>query len=713
MKHSISKKVALTVAGSLVITLTIMLIVLVMNQKSSKLESAGEENNNLSQVIINSISFSMAQGATDVKPYIEKLKNINSLSELRITPTDKITAGSQANLDSEELSVLNTKQSISFSEEFRNTSVLRSIAPILSDESCNDCHGTKTGDPLAIVSLRYSLENTYADLSQQRLVAILLALLTILATFIVSNSFIKKIIGIPLNNLTTATSKMAEGDYSIKLEVTNDDEIGTLTNTFSVMSHKVQLLVQYLENIPAPVMAIDKEFNIQYINKVGASFVGKNQKELNGKKCYEYFKTGHCSTSSCASHQAILQNRMITAETIANPHFEDIPILYTSTPIVDLDNSIIGAIESLTPITEQKKMESYLNRSTSKLLNEMEKFSNGDLTIEVVPENENDEIGKLFRGFNISVKNISEIIENVIGAVQATASASSEISSSSEEIAAGAQEQNSQIMEISTEIEEMTKSIIEASQNSTKSAMAAKNAGLIAKEGEKVVKQTIDGMNKIADVVKRSAETVNALGKGSDQIGEIVQVINDIADQTNLLALNAAIEAARAGEQGRGFAVVADEVRKLAERTTKATKEIAIMIKQIQKDTSGAVESMNTGTEEVERGKLLADKAGQSLKDIIIGVEQVVSVSTLVASSVEEQSSSAEKINKNIELISHVTNESATGIQQIAQTTEDLTRLTENLLKLTSRFNINVSKNGSENISKSRSPVGSNRKFLR
>ncbi|MDP1994836.1 MAG: methyl-accepting chemotaxis protein, partial [Ignavibacteria bacterium] len=238
-------------------------------------------------------------------------------------------------------------------------------------------------------------------------------------------------------------------------------------------------------------------------------------------------------------------------------------------------------------------------------------------------------------------------------------------------------------------------------------------AGLIAKEGGKVVNETIAGMNRISEVVRKSAETVNELGKGSDQIGEIVQVINDIADQTNLLALNAAIEAARAGEQGRGFAVVADEVRKLAERTTKATKEIAVMIKQIQKDTGGAVESMNKGTEEVEKGKVLADKAGASLKEIIIGVEEVVDMSTQVAAASEEQSSAAEQISKNIEAISSVTHQSAAGVQQIARAAEDLNRLTVNLQELTSGFTIDRTGGNGKSKTKSGLAVRANGVIVR
>ncbi|MHB8929158.1 MAG: methyl-accepting chemotaxis protein [Melioribacteraceae bacterium] len=332
----------------------------------------------------------------------------------------------------------------------------------------------------------------------------------------------------------------------------------------------------------------------------------------------------------------------------------------------------------------------YLSDSVKKILSEMNKFENGDMTVELEVEND-DEIGKLFEGFNQAVNNVGNLISSVESAVQATASASNEISSSSEEMAAGAQEQSSQTTEVASAVEQMTKTIFETTKNSSNAAEAAKNAGSIAKEGGKVVNETIEGLNRVAQVVKRSAETVQELGKSSDQIGEIVQVIDDIADQTNLLALNAAIEAARAGEQGRGFAVVADEVRKLAERTTKATKEIATMIKQIQRDTEEAVISMKEGTKEVEKGKELADLAGKSLKEIISGSDEVVNIVTQVAAASEEQSATAEEISKNIEAISNVTQESASGVQQIARAAEDLNRLTVNLQELISRFKINES----------------------
>ena len=317
----------------------------------------------------------------------------------------------------------------------------------------------------------------------------------------------------------------------------------------------------------------------------------------------------------------------------------------------------------------------------------LEVMANGDITGRITAEYPGD-----YKILKDSINSFGEAMCDALGqvsdAVQATASASNQISSSTEELAAGAQEQSSQTTEVAGAIEQMTKTILETTSNVGHASKTAKSSGDIAREGGKVVSDTINGMNRIAEVVTQAAAMVKELGNNSDKIGEIVQVIDDIADQTNLLALNAAIEAARAGEQGRGFAVVADEVRKLAERTTKATKEIATMIKQIQKDTGNAVISMGKGTEEVESGKKLAQKSETALNEIINSSSEVVANISQVAAASEEQSAAAEQISKNIESISAVVNESAAGTQQIARAAEDLNRLTDNLQNLVSRFKI-------------------------
>ncbi|MBZ0181850.1 MAG: MCP four helix bundle domain-containing protein [Melioribacteraceae bacterium] len=317
-------------------------------------------------------------------------------------------------------------------------------------------------------------------------------------------------------------------------------------------------------------------------------------------------------------------------------------------------------------------------------LDVLEKIAVGDLTARLTK----DYKGVIKERVNSLGDSLERIIIEISEAVAATASASTQISSSAEEMAAGAQEQSAQASEVASAVEQMTSTILQTTKHASTAAESSKRAGSLAKEGGEVVAQTVVGMNRIAEVVRNAAQTVQELGASSDQIGEIVQVIDDIADQTNLLALNAAIEAARAGEQGRGFAVVADEVRKLAERTTKATKEIGEMIKKIQGDTGGAVKSISLGTEEVEKGKQLADKAGKSLQEIIKGSNDVVDVVNQVAAASEEQSSASEQISRNIEAISSVTQQSAAGTQQIARAAEDLNRLTEGLQKLVGAFKI-------------------------
>ncbi len=328
-----------------------------------------------------------------------------------------------------------------------------------------------------------------------------------------------------------------------------------------------------------------------------------------------------------------------------------------------------------------------ITRPIQNLLSASGKVADGDLTIEI-PQTTNDEIGALSAAFSKMIFNLRDAMGQVSEATSAVASASAEISSSTEEMSAGAQEQSAQATEVAGAMEEMTATIIENSSNATNTADTAKKAKDAAEQGGAIVYEAVKGMRRIAEVVHQSANTVQTLGNSSEHIGEIISVIDEIADQTNLLALNAAIEAARAGEQGRGFAVVADEVRKLAERTSKATKEIAQMIKEIQTNTKEAVESMAKGTKEVEEGIRLADKAGDSLKDIVTISQKVTEMVAHISTASNEQTKTSESISRNVEGISAVTQETATGISQVARASEDLSNLTDNLLKLVSRFKL-------------------------
>jgi methyl-accepting chemotaxis protein len=196
----------------------------------------------------------------------------------------------------------------------------------------------------------------------------------------------------------------------------------------------------------------------------------------------------------------------------------------------------------------------------------------------------------------------------------------------------------------------------------------------------------VEKVNEIANSVSRSAELITSLGERSKQIGEIINVIKDIADQTNLLALNAAIEAARAGEQGRGFAVVADEVRKLAERTTKATSEIGGMIGTIQSEVDIAVNSMDEANKRVELGVQDVTKAGESLNKIVASVDSLQSMVQQIATATEEMSTVSETINCDIETIARVSQDTSSGSGQIAASASDLSRLSSDLQRVAGQF---------------------------
>jgi methyl-accepting chemotaxis protein len=284
--------------------------------------------------------------------------------------------------------------------------------------------------------------------------------------------------------------------------------------------------------------------------------------------------------------------------------------------------------------------------------------------------------------------NLRGIIQSLAGTADHVAIASEEISSSVEQQAQSAATQKDQTTQVATALQEMNVTGQLVSENCGKASEASRKAAETARNGGVIVDETLAKMRVIAESVRSTAGRVEELGKSSDQIGRIIGVINDIADQTNLLALNAAIEAARAGEQGRGFAVVADEVRKLAERTTNATKEIAQMIQTVQQETKQAVGAMEEGTRQVEEGVTTTNKAGEALREIIQMSEQVGDMIAQIATAATEQSSATDEINHAMEQISSLAKESASGAQQSAQACQDLSGLAFELQKIVSNFNL-------------------------
>ncbi|GAM08093.1 methyl-accepting chemotaxis protein [Geobacter sp. OR-1] len=299
-----------------------------------------------------------------------------------------------------------------------------------------------------------------------------------------------------------------------------------------------------------------------------------------------------------------------------------------------------------------------------------------------------DELGMICSGFNQFIERLQEIITKVASNTSQVASASSQLMATAEKIATGAEEVAAQASTVATAAEEMSATSGDIAQNCQMAAEGGQRASYTASSGAEVVEKTVQVMSRISERVTDTAHSVESLGSRSDQIGAIIGTIQDIADQTNLLALNAAIEAARAGEQGRGFAVVADEVRALAERTTKATREIGEMIKAIQQETKGAVSAMEEGVTEVENGTAEASKSGQALQEILEQINAVTMQVNQVATAAEEQTATTAEISNNIHQITEVVQETARGAQESASAAGQLARTAEELQRLVGQFRL-------------------------
>ena len=328
-----------------------------------------------------------------------------------------------------------------------------------------------------------------------------------------------------------------------------------------------------------------------------------------------------------------------------------------------------------------------IEKQFSDSLSLVRQFAEGDLSIRF-NETGHTEVAKFFKEFNISLRSIQKMFKEILDLVNISTGLAQKISSDTETLAICADQQEIQSNQISSAITQMASTIFETAKSSEQASSNAKNSVEKANSGGEIVKNTVVGMQNIINVVFEAANTIKSLGSSGKEIGEIVQVINDIADQTNLLALNAAIEAARAGEQGRGFAVVADEVRKLAEKTSKATKEISSMINHIQKDTDNAVLSIEKGSIEAEKGRELAEKSGLALNEIIEIANGTVNVIDNVAAANEELSATVEVIHSNVQSISDVTTNSTTSIRHVAQSIEELNTYNQNLNELLRYFKL-------------------------
>ncbi|THB71858.1 MAG: methyl-accepting chemotaxis protein [Desulfovibrio sp.] len=395
-------------------------------------------------------------------------------------------------------------------------------------------------------------------------------------------------------------------------------------------------LTGYLDDIPTPIMTVDRNFSIQFINKSGAEYGSSQPQELQGTKCFDVFHTDGCQSKDCGVARAMESSSHVTEEAVARPQGQDMHVEYTALPNRDRSGQIVGGVEFIVDQTAIKNAHLTMARLASEA---------------------------------------GEVSDNL-------SSMSEELSAQVEQTERGTDEQRQRSTETATSMEQMAATVLEVAANASTSAERADEARVKAETGTRQVEELVASVSRVHEMTDSLKQSMADLGVKATSIGQIINVINDIADQTNLLALNAAIEAARAGEAGRGFAVVADEVRKLAEKTMSATQEVEDGVRQIQEGAQLSIQETELAAEAVNESTDMAHASGRTLHEILDLARDTAERITAIATASEEQSAASEEISHATERIHSISRETAEAMGQSAHAVSELAKLAVRLNSL-------------------------------
>jgi methyl-accepting chemotaxis protein len=472
-------------------------------------------------------------------------------------------------------------------------------------------------------------------------VALILVLITILP--------ISRSLTAPIRQMAVQAREVAQGNYDYQFDYQAQDDIGRTKQALQEMvtniKQKIGLLNGIQQGLVLPCAMVDAKGKITHVNQELLQLLGLQDppEQWQDKAIRELLKQ--------EGHEPLVQRAMRENQAYRNQELQfktrqgkGLHVMVSAFPLLDLDQRLIGGFCLFVDQTQIKEQAELLEKQ------------------------------------NQQVQQVSAKVNDIADQVS---TAAEELSSQVEQASRGAENQKQRVSETATSMEEMNANVLEVAKNASSAAQHADQARDTAQQGSSTVDSMLQSINQVQDKSQSLRENMNNLGSQAQNIGQVMDVISDIADQTNLLALNAAIEAARAGEAGKGFAVVADEVRKLAEKTMQATKEVGQAVSDIQTGIQSGLEHTEGTVQLVNQSTAQAQESGQALQSIIQAVQETADQVRSIATSAEEQSSASEEINKAVEEVNRISSETADVMQQSAQAVTEMSRQASELRNLT------------------------------
>ena len=521
------------------------------------------------------------------------------------------------------------------------------VETIKNEKRCYHCHGSRQpvlGSLMMIqdVSPQFAAlhESQYkgAALSFGGLVSLLAALL-----FFMRRSIVNRI-----KIISNATDEFIEGNLDARFEVDCSDELGSLGEHLGEMARQIKDQLVYnrgvLNGITVPMFVTDKDQKIDFVNAPMMEIINKPENQILGSPVSSYFvKDGEPLTAG-ALRTGDCPEGLLRFKREDGVEF---PLRYQVCPLLNAEEETVGAISVMVDLTEEEASRMHIEQQQEALL-------------EVANE-------------------VTEVSRSLL-------SYSEELSHQMNELTAGVDTTAMQTGQVATAMEEMNATVLEVAQNTGETAEASERANTVARDGGGVVSNTVTEIYKVTETTDKLSDMLADLSVRAENIGQVMSVINDIADQTNLLALNAAIEAARAGEAGRGFAVVADEVRKLAEKTMSATNEVESAISLIQQGTNEVVSEMEGVRGRVDNTVQMAEGAGGVLDEIVTESDKIADMVRAIATAAEQQSATSDEVNNSVTEINNLSQALSEGIQNANAGIQEVAEMAKKLSQLVERF---------------------------